>query len=300
METISLPKSFSSHVVAIPYPHRSHVNCMMNLCKSIASRRPNQVLITVIVTQEWLGYIGSEPMPYNICFASIPNVIPPEHDKAADVSAFFEAAMRNMEAPSEELLAHLEPPVNAIVGDVELGWPAAVANRRNIPVAVLWTMSARCYNITHQLGVLAGNRSMDVDLLDEQEMSMRIPEMSSAELSELRKFFHDTDLKFMQLSVECLSQVPKANYLLLNTIQELEPELIDFLKTKYPFPVFPIGPSIPFSELEESHSTINGGHGAQYMNWWVLEPLWVDFCHGSCVCWCANINFPSLVGSSAK
>uniref|UniRef100_A0A2N9G9K2 Reverse transcriptase/retrotransposon-derived protein RNase H-like domain-containing protein n=1 Tax=Fagus sylvatica TaxID=28930 RepID=A0A2N9G9K2_FAGSY len=43
--------------------------------------------------------------------------------------------MTKMEAPFEQLLDRLEPPVDAILGDVELMWAIGVGNRRNIPVA---------------------------------------------------------------------------------------------------------------------------------------------------------------------
>ncbi|KAJ0084458.1 hypothetical protein Patl1_31014 [Pistacia atlantica] len=53
------------HLVALPYPGRGHINPMMNLCKLLVSRRPD-VLITFVVTEEWLGFIGSATKPENI------------------------------------------------------------------------------------------------------------------------------------------------------------------------------------------------------------------------------------------
>ena len=97
---------------------------------------------TLVVTEEWLCYIGSDPKPNNICFASIPNIVPPEHLKAIDFTSFYKAAMTKMEAPFEQLLDRLEPPVDAILGDVELMWVIGVGNRRNILVALVWTMPA--------------------------------------------------------------------------------------------------------------------------------------------------------------
>ena len=75
---------------------------------------------TLVVIEEWLGYIDSDPKPNNIHFASIPNVVPLERLKAIDFPGFYEAAMIKMEAPFEQLLDRLEPSVDAILGDVEL------------------------------------------------------------------------------------------------------------------------------------------------------------------------------------
>ena len=74
--TVDVESTTICHVVAMPFPGRGHINPMMNLCKLLASRKPD-ILITIVVTEEWLGFIGSDAKPDNIQFASIPNVTPP-------------------------------------------------------------------------------------------------------------------------------------------------------------------------------------------------------------------------------
>lgn len=161
MESVKL----SGHVVAMPYPSQGHVNPMLSLCKLIASSS-STILITFVVTQEWLGDIASEPKPSNVRFATIPNdVVPLQSQIGADIPAFFRAAVTNMEAPFDNLLRRLQPPATAVIVDVELRFPVAVASRRNIPVALLWTMSASFYLMLHQLGSVALNRPLKVNLL---------------------------------------------------------------------------------------------------------------------------------------
>ncbi|KAG5567058.1 hypothetical protein RHGRI_002581 [Rhododendron griersonianum] len=62
------------HVVAMPFPGRGHINPMMSFCNLLVSKS-EEILITFVVTEEWLGFLGSEPKPANIRFATIPNVI---------------------------------------------------------------------------------------------------------------------------------------------------------------------------------------------------------------------------------
>ncbi|XVF46189.1 hypothetical protein PTKIN_Ptkin03bG0007300 [Pterospermum kingtungense] len=109
------------HLVAMPFPGRGHINPMMNLCKLLVSKKKD-ILITFVVTEEWLGFIGSDPKPDNIRFETVPNVIPPERLKAADFPGFYEAVMTKKEAPFEQLLDRLEVPVTAILGDIEVRW----------------------------------------------------------------------------------------------------------------------------------------------------------------------------------
>ncbi|KAJ1437572.1 UDP-glucuronosyl/UDP-glucosyltransferase [Sesbania bispinosa] len=258
------------HVVAMPFPGRGHINPMMSLCKILASQRPNQILITFVVTEEWLGFIGADPKPDAVRFATIPNVVPPERQKAANFPGFYEAVMTEMEAPFEQLLDRLEPPPTAIIGCVELRWPVAVANRRNIPVAAFWTMSASFYSMLHHLDVFAQHRHLTFDNLDGQ--AENIPGISSTHLADLRTVLHENDQRVLQLALECISKVPKSNYLLLTTVQELEAETIDSLKAIFPFPVYPIGPAIPYLELGQNHSVNTDHSHDEYVNWLDSQP----------------------------
>ena len=128
------PPTSVCHVVAVPYPGRGHVNPLMNICKQLLSRKPD-ILINFVVTEEWLGLIGSEPKPDNIRFRTLPNVIPSEHGRANDFPDFVKAVSTKLEAPFDLLLDRLEPPVSAVVADSYLVWMTRVGNRRNIPVA---------------------------------------------------------------------------------------------------------------------------------------------------------------------
>ncbi|PON85862.1 UDP-glucuronosyl/UDP-glucosyltransferase, partial [Trema orientale] len=106
------------HVVAMPYPGRSHINALMNICKLLASRK-SDIVVTFVVTEEWLGLIGSDPKPDSIRFRTVANVVPSERCRARDLPGFFEAVSTKLAAPFEELLDGLdrELPVSAIVAD---------------------------------------------------------------------------------------------------------------------------------------------------------------------------------------
>ena len=159
--------SRSIHVVAMPNPGRGHINPMMNLCKLLASRRDDHdVLITFVVTEEWLGLIGSDAagMPDNIRFGTIPNVVPSERARGADLAGFFEAVMTKMEDPFERLLSRLEPPVTAILADTFLCWAVGVGNRRNIPVASFFPMSASVFSMFRHFDLLVQNGHHPIDI----------------------------------------------------------------------------------------------------------------------------------------
>ena len=96
MSFVKAKPTMQCHVVAMPYPSCDYINPMMNLCKTLASKN-NNILVTFIVIEEWLGFIGSNPKPDNIRFGIIPNVILSELGCAVDVNSFVEATIIKLE-----------------------------------------------------------------------------------------------------------------------------------------------------------------------------------------------------------
>lgn len=158
------------HVVAVPYPGRGHVNPMMNLCKLIAKSKPD-LLITVVVTEEWLGLIGAEERPPSIRFASIPNVLPSELERAADMPSFVGATQTKMGEPFEQLIDRLPEPVHFIIADTILFWAVDFGNRRNIPVASLWPMPASVFAVFYHFDLLERNSDHPFELSGESIFS---------------------------------------------------------------------------------------------------------------------------------
>ncbi|GMJ04995.1 hypothetical protein like AT2G30150 [Hibiscus trionum] len=238
------------HVVAMPFPGRGHINPMMNLCKLLASKKKD-IFITFVVTEEWLGFIGSDPKPDNIRFETIPNVIPAERLKATNFPAFYEAVMTKMEAPFGELLDRLELPVTAIIGDIEVRWSTSVGNQRNIPVALLWTMSASVFSMFHYFDLHLKQNHVKTDLIEQVE---KIAGISQSSVEELRTIFHRDDRRVLELALDCISRVPQAQYLLFTSVYEFEPQVFDNLRATYNFPLYTIGPAIPYLELTQASS----------------------------------------------
>ncbi|KNA16031.1 hypothetical protein SOVF_092430 [Spinacia oleracea] len=85
-------------MVTIPYPGRGHVNPMLNLCNLILSKS-NNILITFVVTEEWLGFLSSEltHLPSaNFRFIALPQVIPSEKGRSGDFPGFIEAVLTKL------------------------------------------------------------------------------------------------------------------------------------------------------------------------------------------------------------
>ncbi|KAJ6671024.1 GLYCOSYLTRANSFERASE [Salix viminalis] len=257
------------HVVAMPYPGRGHVNPMMNLCKLISVRKPD-ILFTFVVTEEWHGFIGSDTRkPANICFVTIPNCIPSELGRAKDFPGFLKAIATKMEAPFEQLLDRLELPVDVIIADTYLDWAVLVGNRRNIPVASLWTMSATVFSLFHHFELLKQNGHFPVELSERGEERVDyIPGIPPTRLVDFPTVFHGTGRQTLPRDLDSVSLASKAQYLLLTSVYELEAQVIDALKVKLPLPLYTVGPPIPYLDPKDNSSVISSNHDIpDYIEW---------------------------------
>ncbi|KAF7154083.1 hypothetical protein RHSIM_Rhsim01G0240500 [Rhododendron simsii] len=264
------------HVVAIPYPGRGHINPMMNFCKLLASKR-DEILITFVVTEEWLGFLSSEPKPpVNIRFATIPNVIPSEIGRAADLPGFLRAILTKMEGPFERLLDRLElPKPSVIIYDTYLTWPVGVGNRRDIPVASFWTQQVSGLSVYYHFDLLKFNGQFPIDVSERgNELVNYIPGIPPTRIADLPTAFYGDGLKLVHIPCEAVSQVPKAQYLLLTSIYELESQTIDAIKAAIPTPIYSIGPSIPYFRLGDNSSlSIDSQNGeSSYVQWLDSQP----------------------------
>ncbi|XP_058744698.1 UDP-glycosyltransferase 87A1-like [Vicia villosa] len=249
-----------SHVVAMPYPSRGHMNPMMNLCKLLVSNN-NSILVTVVVTEEWLSILSSEPKPDNISFLSISNVVPSELIRGRDQLGFIEAVMTKMEEPFEEVLYLFDHPPSIIVYDTFLYWVVGVGNRKNIPVASFWTMSASVFSVlSNQHLSEKGDEGVNY-----------IPGISSTSIAEFHLLDDSNKNKqVVQMLLKGLEWIHKAQYLLFTSIYELESQAIDTLKSKSSISIYTIGHTIPSISLKNDPKPNTNN---SYIEWLDSQPI---------------------------
>ncbi|MCD7468776.1 hypothetical protein HAX54_007254 [Datura stramonium] len=274
METAHVDQAiFSCHVLAIPYPGRGHINPLMNLCKLIAPiTTPNLLLVSFVVTEEWLSVLKSEPIPAKIQFRTIPNVIPSEKDRSKDLLGFFEALFTKMEAPVESILDGLPKP-NVILADSLLPWALRLGERRNIPVASFWTMSATVFSIFYHHQLLLADGHFQANLTEQgKELVNYIPGIKPICVKDLPSAFYSKNREMLPFLLEAVSQlVNKAQYALFTTIGSLESQVIEALEYEFPVPIFKVGPTIPYLDVEFKANSHNQP-SPNYLSWLDDQP----------------------------
>ncbi|KAL3850408.1 hypothetical protein ACJIZ3_012290 [Penstemon smallii] len=241
------------HVVAMPYPGRGHINPVLDLCTALAENS-GEILITFVVTEEWLGLIGSVSKPPNISFATIPNVVPSEKVRGDDNRGFAMAVMSKMEEPFDRLLGELELKPAVIIAGAFLHWAANVANRRNIPLAYMWTMSASVYTIFYHFDLLVQNGHFPVNLsVNGDDIVDYIPGLPPLLVADLPQIIRDQESISALLKI--IPQESKSNYLLFSSIYELESQIFDILKKNSAFSIYNISPATSYSKVNNINNS---------------------------------------------
>ncbi|KAL5818273.1 hypothetical protein ACOSQ3_022175 [Xanthoceras sorbifolium] len=258
------------HVVAIPYPARGHINPLLILSKLLALKK-DDILITFVLTEEWHRTIASEVFPPNIRFATISNdVIPSAQLQAADVVTFFRA-VKLMAAPFEQILDRLDPPVTTIITDILLPFVIEAGYNRNIPVALFWAPSATTFTILYHAHLF--DKGIPVNMEENgNDVVDFIPGIFSIRVADLPRVFlkNDQVLTLQRWPYEFPSS--KVKYLMFGTVYELEPQVCDVFKAKLEYPVYSVGPLIPYYELDCKSSTKGNDQEPHYIEWLNSQP----------------------------
>ncbi|XP_039126804.1 UDP-glycosyltransferase 87A2-like [Dioscorea cayenensis subsp. rotundata] len=245
------------HIVAMPYPGRGHINPLLNLAGLLST---HGLLVTVVLTEEWLSLLS--PPPSAIQFRSIPNVIPSEHGRANDFNGFLDAVNTKLEKPFERLLEDLDPPPAAILADTYLSWMVAVGQRRRLPVYSLWTMPAALFSLFYEFEDIFGGDCAAVTEEIDKKLEQHVKGLNLGDVSSVIR--STTPKKW---TLESFFWARGAKGIIFTSVYELEPHIIDSLKSKLSCTVYTVGPCIPYLTLKDKPGN------SDYMQWLDSQPI---------------------------
>ncbi|XBI95582.1 hypothetical protein VPH35_032014 [Triticum aestivum] len=248
MADIALAVHPPCRVVALPYPGRGHVNAMLSLCRLLAARG---VATTVILTEEWVGLVGAaeSTLPARVRLTAIPNVIPSEHGRDADLPEFWDAVNTRMDAPVERLLeAMLPTPEMAVVVAACTFCPFSATN-----FAALY----------HFERLMAGSSLAVEDPMWDQP----IPGHTCLTMREFQPILCGQAIRKRFKAIIHSAQAGQC--VLFSSFYELEAGVMDSLGSEASSPrMYSIGPCIPYTMLEEAP---RGEHS--YWAWLDTQPV---------------------------
>ncbi|CAL2279251.1 unnamed protein product [Prunus armeniaca] len=227
----------SAHIFLVCFPAQGHINPMLRLGKRLAAKG---MLVTFSTTENYgkemrkaNNGISEEATPVGsgfIRFEFFPDGLPEDDPKQTDLEYY----VPKLELVGKELVTQMIKrhategrPVSCVVNNPFIPWVCDVAVELGIPQATLWIQSCAVFSVYYHYN----NKTVPFPTEAEPNMDVQLPCMPVLKHDEIPSFLHPSDT-FQVLGRAILGQFKKLSksfYVLMDTFQELEPEIIEHM-----------------------------------------------------------------------
>ncbi|KAG9446699.1 hypothetical protein H6P81_012827 [Aristolochia fimbriata] len=225
-----------THLLVLPYPSQGHINPMLQFAKRLFSKGVDVSLVTtVFLTKSMVAQTGP------VTLELISDGDDDGKGRVGNIEAYLDRFKKIGSQSLRDLIEKLGNsgrPVDCLVYDSFLPWALDVARECGIPGGSFFTQSCAVETIYYHF--YAGRLTVPVPF---QTVSLAgLPEL---QVSELPSFLSKPDYlpAIREFVIEQFLNIEKADWVFCNTVQQLESEELNWLKTT--MPVKPVGPTIP-------------------------------------------------------
>ncbi|KAG1354957.1 UDP-glycosyltransferase 86A1 [Cocos nucifera] len=250
------------HAVLIPVPLQGHINPATRLAIKLATMG---FTITYVNT-EAVHHQSSQARRsassidhhifadactsgLDIRYELISDGLPMSFDRAANPIQFLHSLLYVFSAHVEELMRKVmreaRPPITCLIADTFFVWPSTIAKKFGIPYVSFWTEPAVVFTLYHHMDILIKNGHFASCVENRKDTITYIPGVPAIEPTDLMSYLQETDTTSVlhQIIFKAFEEAKGADFVLCNTVQELEPETISAMQQEKPF--YAVGPLIP-------------------------------------------------------
>ncbi|KDP29154.1 hypothetical protein JCGZ_16543 [Jatropha curcas] len=270
------------HAILMPCPLQGHIIPFVHLAINLASKGFTITFINTEFThyritkattsannQEYYDIFteARTQFGFDIRYRIVSDGFPLVFDRAVNREQFLKGMLYIFSAHVDDLVGKLEqntkPKITCLLADTFYVWPSMVAKKYNLVNISFWTEPALDFSLYYHWDLLKINGHFGY--YDNREDTRKyIPGVEAIEPKDLPSYLQDTQTTTMNKMIyKGYENVKEADFIICNTIQELEPKPISALNEKQPF--YSIGPifllngftniSIPTSLWSESDCT---------------------------------------------
>ncbi|KAJ9178066.1 hypothetical protein P3X46_009982 [Hevea brasiliensis] len=212
------------HAIVIPYPLQGHVIPTVHLALKLASQGFT------------ITFINAASIDHQISKA--------QHKTDVD---FMATLLHVFSAHIEEVVAQIVASgqdVHFLIADTFFVWPSKIAKKFGLVQVSFWTEPALVFTLYYHLDLLRLNGHFACPDCREDTIDY-ISGVKGIEMKDTMSYLQETDTTSVcyQIIYSCFTDTKNADFVLCNTVQELEPDTISALQTKIPY--YAIGPIFP-------------------------------------------------------
>ncbi|XP_042495280.1 UDP-glycosyltransferase 86A1-like [Macadamia integrifolia] len=259
------------HAIFVTYPLQGHVIPSVNLAIKLASKGFTITFINTDAIHHKTSkarldsgggggsggghdddiFAGARKAGLDIRYRTVTDGLPVEFDRSVNHDQFMASLLHVFSAHVEVLVRKIikcEPPVTCLIADTFFVWPSMIAKKFGLLYVSFWTEPALIFTLYYHIHLLRANSHFACQ--DKREDTIDyIPGVSSIEPTDLTSYLQDTDTTTVchQIIYKCFEDARGADFVLCNTVQELEPNTISALQVEMPF--YAVGPIFPTKSL---------------------------------------------------
>ncbi|KAH6762317.1 hypothetical protein C2S52_019750 [Perilla frutescens var. hirtella] len=259
------------HAIMISVPHQGHINPFVYLALKLASKGFTVTFVHLhFVHHKLLSKLSSGDVDLfskarrrsalDIRYTTISDGLPLDFDRDLHFEEHWGVIMRDFPARVDEFVGNTirrDPDWDYfLVTDTFYPWPPAIATKYNLVNVSFWTQTAVTFALPYHWDLLNQNAHFPCKDKIEEEIDY-IPGIEAINTKHLMSYLKESGqssivTKAMKAAFEA---VKKADFILHNTMHELEPQTLSTLH-KYQ-PNYAIGP-VNFYKNLHSHVVCNG------------------------------------------
>lgn len=273
------------HAIMIPYPFQGHVIPFVNLAMKLASKGftitfVNTHSVHQQISQAQTNLSGTardifdeaRKSGLDIRYATVSDGLPLDLDRSLHHDQHQESLLQASGSHVDELIGKIvaenaDPPVTCLIADTFFVWPSLIANKYNLVYVSFWTEPALVFTLYYHLDLLKQNghfASKD----NRRDTIDYIPGVEAIEPRDLMSYLQATDITTVlhRIIDKAFTDVKRADFVICNTVQELEQDTLTALNQKQP--VYAIGPILAndFAKTKIAMSLWSESDCSQWLN----------------------------------
>ncbi|XP_023512259.1 UDP-glycosyltransferase 86A2 [Cucurbita pepo subsp. pepo] len=260
------------HAIFIPYPLQGHVIPSVHLATHLAARGFTLTFINTHAIHHQTSTAHSTPLDdlfsgvrnsgLDIRYTTVSDGLPLGFDRSLNHDQFMGSLLHVFSAHVEEEVEKIvktassggAAPVSCLIADTFFVWPSKVAKKLNLLYVSFWTEPALVFSLYYHLNLLRKNRHFECQDVRQDAIDY-IPGVSPINPQDTMSYLQETDTTSVchQIIFAAFHDVKAADFVLCNTVQELENDTVSALQAQIPF--YAIGPIFPRGFTKSSVAT---------------------------------------------
>ncbi|WOL06221.1 UDP-glycosyltransferase 86A2-like [Canna indica] len=262
-----IPKSFTAqhrmadsgstakpHALLVPEPAHGHFTPAAKLAINLAAKG---FTVTFVNTEAFHRQLTASGHPddvfaaahsegLDIRYETVSDGLPLSFDRSLLPDQFLDALCHLLPCHVEELMRKLllgDPPIQVLIADTFFLWPSTLAEKFGVPYVSFWTQPALVFSLYHHMPLLVGNGHWGYPNEGRRDTITYIPGVPAIEPTDLVSFFQAPEASsvLLQMVTKAFEDVKRADFVLCNAVEELEPDTISALQEERR-PFYAVGP----------------------------------------------------------